>query len=399
MAFLKAHIMLCKRLILFAVAVFLAGLGWQCIQAKDLRLTLPRRSELTPVQKLNREGVEAIRKRDYAKAEGLFYKAYLYDASDPFTLNNLGYISELEGKMDRAKKFYALAAEQNCNAVIDLSNAKQLQGKPMSDALTGLKDAPMRVNRMNVRAIDLLSQNRNMEAYVLLRKALALEPQNAFTLNNLGVAQEGNGDFQSALTYYDAAAASDSSASIVVTPDRSWRGKSVSKMAHASADRLRKKMQTLGNAETSATLLAFRGVSAINRNDWASAKRDFLQAYTYDPTNAFSLNNRGYVAEKEGDIETAQFFYSKARTADDASARVGLATQTAAQGIPVAAVAADNRQKMTAELSQYSRAARQQKGPIELIPRGASSNNKSVPPTKTSPPIPPNSRPQSPTPQ
>lgn len=399
MGSLKAHNMFCKRLILFGIAVFLAGSGVHRIWAKDLRLPLPRRSELTPVQKLNREGVEAIRKHDYAKAEGLFYKAYLYDASDPFTLNNLGYISELEGKLNRAKKFYALAEEQNCNAVIDLSSAKQLQGKPMSDALTGLKDVPMRVNRMNVRAIDLLSQNRNTEAYVLLRKALALEPQNAFTLNNLGVAQEGNGDFQSALKYYDAAATSASSAPIVVTPDRAWRGKSVSEMARASADRLQKKMQNLGNAETRATMLAFRGVSAINRNDWASARQDFLQAYSSDPTNAFSLNNRGYVAEKEGDAETAQFYYSKARTADDASTRVGLATQTAAQGAPVAAVAADNREKVTAELAAYSRAARRQKGPIQLVPRGASSNNKSVPPAKTSPPVSPNSRPQSPTPQ
>jgi hypothetical protein len=47
---------------------------------------LPRRSQLTPVQRLNREGVEAVKKHDYEKAERLFYKAYLYDPADPFTL-------------------------------------------------------------------------------------------------------------------------------------------------------------------------------------------------------------------------------------------------------------------------------------------------------------------------
>jgi hypothetical protein len=31
--------------------------------------------------------------------------------------------------------------------------------------------------------------------------------------------------------------------------------------------------------------------------------------------SAFSLNNRGYVAEMDGDLETAQFFYGKARKA------------------------------------------------------------------------------------
>ncbi len=51
----------------------------------------------------------------------------------------------------------------------------------------------MRVNRMNVQAIGLLSENRNYEADLLLQQALALDPQNTFTLNNLGVAKESDG--------------------------------------------------------------------------------------------------------------------------------------------------------------------------------------------------------------
>src|SRR5581483_11127129 len=62
--------------------------------AQSIKITLPRHSQLTPVQRLNRDGVDAVRKHDYGKAEELFYKAYLYDPSDPFTLNNLGYIAE-----------------------------------------------------------------------------------------------------------------------------------------------------------------------------------------------------------------------------------------------------------------------------------------------------------------
>ena len=77
--------------------------------AGDLRITLPKRSHITVVQRLNREGVEAVRKRNYEKAEKAFYQAYLLDPDDPFTLNNLGYVSELQGQVDRAQTFYALA--------------------------------------------------------------------------------------------------------------------------------------------------------------------------------------------------------------------------------------------------------------------------------------------------
>ncbi len=341
----------------------------QALWAHDLRVTIPGRSELTPVQRLNREGVDAIDKHQYAKAEALFYKAYLYDPADPFTLNNLGYISELQGELDRAQKFYALASEQGSRAVIDMSNSRQLEGKPMTYALTSLKDVPMRVNRMNIDAIELLSQRQDFEAYDLLRQALALEPMNAFTLNNLGVAEEATGDFENALKYYDAAAAFRSSEPIVVTLKRSSRGKPVSEVAAESARELEKKMRNIGNDEQQATMLSLRGVAATNRNDWQTAKQDFLKAYSLNPESAFSLNNLGYVAEKDGDLETAQFYYAKARKAADADARIGLATQRSAEGQQLFAVAGDSGRHVDTQLDQYSQARRQETGPVELIPR------------------------------
>ena len=54
--------------------------------------------------------------------------------------------------------------------------------------------------------------------------------------------------------------------------------------------------------------LNLRGVSAINRNDLHTADADFRKAYALDPSNAFTLNNVGYVAELEGDQETAAVF-------------------------------------------------------------------------------------------
>src|SRR5579862_8575881 len=86
--------------------------------AGDIKITLPKRSHLTPVQRLNREGVEAVRKHNYNKAEAFFYKAYLLDPDDPFTLNNLGYVSELQGQVDRAQRFYTLAGQEATDANI-----------------------------------------------------------------------------------------------------------------------------------------------------------------------------------------------------------------------------------------------------------------------------------------
>src|ERR1700728_938372 len=178
--------------------------------AGDLKVNLPKRSHLTPVQRLNRDGVEAVKKHNYNKAESLFYKAYLLDPNDPFTLNNLGYTSELQGQVERAQNFYVLAAQ----------NAKAL--------------------------------NRHMEA------------QNS--------------------------------------------------------------------PEARVAELNLRGVSAVNRNDPATANEDFRKAYAIDPSNAFALNNIGYVSELEGDRETAEFFYTSAQKAAGANAKVVLATRRAAEG-------------------------------------------------------------------
>jgi Flp pilus assembly protein TadD len=109
--------MWCKQLVV--VGLIGASLGWASrATAGDLKITLPKRSHLTPVQRLNQEGVQAVRKHSYEKAETLFYRAYLLDPDDPFTLNNLGYISELQGQVDRALSFYALAGKQTTDAVV-----------------------------------------------------------------------------------------------------------------------------------------------------------------------------------------------------------------------------------------------------------------------------------------
>jgi Flp pilus assembly protein TadD len=372
--------MLCTGLRLLGLSALIACLGLPQSWARDLKITIPKRSEMTPVQRLNREGVDAVQKHQYEKAEALFLKAYLYDPADPFTLNNLGYISELQGKLDRALRFYQLASQQGSEASIDRSNAKQLEGKPLEDALNGVKDGPMRVNHINVQAIGLLSENRNSEAGQLLQTALAMDSRNPFTLNNLGVAEESAGNYDDALKYFDEAAELRSSEPVVVTLDRSWRGKPISEMAAESARRLKAQLKNADSAEAQAALLNVRGVSATNRNDWQSARRDFLKAYSLDPNSAFSLNNLGYVSERDGDLETAQFFYMKAQQAGDANARVGLATASAAEGERLDVVAADSGQKVGGELDRYKQARHAEPGNVELERRDGTPVDNTTPP-------------------
>ena len=358
---------------LITVTAVIAGLGftgaWAQTALHTVTITIPRHSQLTYVQRLNREGVAAVRKHNLGKAADLFYKAYLYDPADPFTLNNLGYISELQGQLDQANKFYKLASEQSSTANIDLSSVKSLEGKPMNAAYADLKESPMRVNRMNVDAMRLLSENRGGEAAALLEQARSLDPQNPYTLNNLGVAEESTGDYAHALNHYEAAAASSSGDTVELTYDSAWRGKSVSQMAEANGKRLQNRMQGADSSTSEADMLNLRGVTAENQSDWATARQDFLKAYSLDPASAFSINNRAYVAEKDGDLESAQFFYEKVRKADGANTRVGRATSPTAVGRPLSQVATESDKKVDGAVEVYSRERHLEESPIELTPR------------------------------
>ncbi len=360
------------------------------LEAQTLKITIPLRSELTPVQRLNREGVDAVLKRHYEEAETLFYKAYLYDPADPFTLNNLGYVSELQGQADRAAEFYKIAGSQGCDALIDRTTDKNLKGKPMMYALDTIRNAPLHVNRNNLLSIELLSQDRGFEAVKMLKEALAEYPANPFTLNNLGVAEEAVGDLEAAMHFYDLAASTHSKEPVVVTQVRSWRGKPVSEMAAYSASDLRFRMEKLGIPRMRSGMLAMRGVSELNRNNWDAAKKTFLEAYALDPLSAFSLNNLGYLAERDGDLETAKSFYERARRADDADESIGMATQFSAHGRNLADVAHESDEKVGVQLDAFSESQRGKKGGIELKRRNGEPLKPAIPaekliPTGTSP--------------
>src|SRR5690242_15097356 len=200
-------------------------------EEKTWRINIPKRSKPTPVQALNQDGVKAVEKHNYEKAKKLFYKAYLLDPNDPFTLNNLGYIAELDGDLDRAQRFYSLAAEQPSEAVIDRASNPDLKGKEVADVAGNAVDQQMEINRNNVYAMGLLMKDRAPEADLVLEKALALDPKNPFTLNNLGFAKEKEGELEQAMKYYNQASATGSNDPVIVTINKDWRGKPIREIA------------------------------------------------------------------------------------------------------------------------------------------------------------------------
>jgi Flp pilus assembly protein TadD len=349
-------------------------------QAGDIKITLPRRSKLTPVQRLNREGVEAIRRHKYSQAEKSFYKAYLLDPDDPFTLNNLGYISELQGDADRAARFYSLAGQQSTDAVIDLASTRRVQGRPLKEALA-VTGAPLEINHANVEAVRLLSQGRAPEADLLLQKALQMDPTNVFTLNNMGVTKEMEGEDEEALRFYDQAASARSDAPAIVTARASERGRPVSEMAANSAKALRARLSRANDVTEQVAELNLRGVSAVNRNDLRAADQAFRKAYALNPNDAFTLNNIAYVAELDGDRETAQFFYDRAHQAVGANATVGVATRRTEEGKRLFNVAADNNALVETKLTQEREKLQSLHEPVVLRHRDNSIVEESSQPT------------------
>jgi len=224
-----------------------------------------------------------------------------------------------------------------------------------------------------------------------LQRTLAMDPKNPFTLNNLGYAMEGQGNLDSAFRYYTQAADLHSSEKVVVAIDPRWRGKPISDVASNNVRALRRRIDTEQTDAARVARLNLQGVSALNHNDPEQARKFFEDAYRIDPKNAFALNNMGYLAEVDGDQETADEFYTEARAADGSNPRVAIASRRAVVGQPLARVAESNGEGAQSNLEAKQAAKQRETAPIQLKTR----DNKPVP-EPASPPEPENSPQQNP---
>jgi Flp pilus assembly protein TadD len=355
--------------------------------ASDLKVNIPERGASTPSQKLNREGVAELKRGRQEKAKRLFYRAYLLDPDDPFTLNNLGYVAELEGDADRALRYYALASRSHTDATIDLSNVAALKGKPLDEAFRQVQDSDQEVSRINERAIVLLQQGQVFEARNLLQSALQNHPRDPFLLNNLGAALEAVGDTEGALRAYSSAAAVHSTQRVIVTPRAKWRGRPVSQVASDNALAVSQQIAKGEGVEAATARLNLRGVAALNDNNSSAARGFFLQAYKLDAQNAFTLNNLGYIAELAGDRESAQMYYDAARSGRDANAKVSYATRRDAEGKKIDTLASGNESDVDATLKAIQEGKRRAQRPIGLKHRDGTSVNESEQPATPVPAI------------
>jgi len=372
---------------LIAVSVFLAVVfiaGTNVAVAGDIKVPISRRNLSTPTQKLNREGVAELKHGHRDKAKKLFYKAYLLDPEDPFTLNNLGYMAELDGDADRAVRYYALAAKEHTDAIIDESSERELKGKPLDAAYENVQNSDHEISKFSEQATVMFEHGRIFEARNLLRTALQSHPQDPFLLNNLGYAMETTGDLESALRYYSEAASLHSNKTVIVTPRAQWRGQPVSEIAAKNARAVNQEIAAGEGVEAATARLNLRGVAALNDNNPTAAREFFMQAYKRDPQNAFTLNNLGYITELDGDWESAQSYYEAARSGHDAKAKVSYSTRGEAEGEKINDLAAENRSSTDTTLRTMQEQRRRSNSPVELIPRnsapGSAPESRPVPP-------------------
>lgn len=326
--------------------------------SQDVRIPLPKKSKYTPAQQLNRDGVKALEKHDTGKAKRLFYQAYLVDPNDPFTLNNLGYIAELEGDLDRAQRYYDLAQANTSEAAIEMSSEKEIEGKTVANVAGQYLGDQMKINQLNTEAVRLLDQDRAPEADLVLQRALKIEPKNPFTLNNLGYAKEKEGELEEAIKNYQRAADTQSRDLIVVTARKDWRGRAISDVAELNAEAARAELANAANLDARVARLNLQGVSAMNRNDRKTARADFLEAYRIDPDNSFTINNMGFLAELDGDKETAQSYYEQAQDAQRSRSKIAAATRAEVEGHEMHYVAQESTELMDASLEAKAEARR-----------------------------------------
>jgi hypothetical protein len=74
----------------------------------------------------------------------------------------------------------------------------------------------------------------------------------------------------------------------------------------------------------------------------------------------------GFVSELDGDKESAEFFYAKAREHQRADARVDVASRREAEGRSIGAVANENDSAVEQQIEALLAAKRRQTGPVVL---------------------------------
>jgi Tfp pilus assembly protein PilF len=258
----------------------------------------------------------------------------------------------------------------------------------VSEAFQESSVPSFRSNRANVQAIMLLEKGRIFEAESVLKSALRSDANNPFLLDTLGYVMESEGDLQMASQYYSAAASVHSDERVLLTLKPKWWGKPISEVAAQSAQAVSEILAKGEGMNAHVARLNLRGVSALNHNDTVTAQKCFTEAYSLDPRNAFTINNIGYIAELNGDRETADMYYASARTAMEANERVTFATRSGAEGRKLGSLAETNEEDVESKLKAIQDAKRRSRKPVYLKRRDQFGSVESAPESDSIQPLP-----------
>ena len=81
------------------------------------------------------------------------------------------------------------------------------------------------------------------------------------------------------------------------------------------------------------------------------------------------MNNLGYIAELEGDRESAEFYYQAVSSSADLNSKVSYSTRQDAEGSKIRDLANANQSDVDATLKTMAAARRRSQKPVELIRR------------------------------
>lgn len=85
---------------------------------------------------LTRDAVLAYKNGDVETFKANMKKAHEIDPQDPYVLNNMGFIYEMDGNKVEAVNHYKEASQKAGNRTVDVSQVKDQEGRPLKDVAT-----------------------------------------------------------------------------------------------------------------------------------------------------------------------------------------------------------------------------------------------------------------------
>jgi Flp pilus assembly protein TadD len=198
----------------------------------------------------------------------------------------MGVAKEMEGEAQEALKYYDEAAGTHSDAAAVVTVDRTWRGKPVYEMaqqnakalrsrLARANDLREQVAELNLRGVSAVNRNDLRAADTDFRKAYALDPNDPFTLNNIGFTAEMAGDRETAQFFYDhAREAGGASATVGVATRRTEEGKKLFTVAAESDTKVGTKVAQEREAlrrQNAPVVLRRRDNSIVNESEQPEA--------------------------------------------------------------------------------------------------------------------------------